>query len=199
MSQYLIVVCGLPLTGKSTIAQFLSSQLRVHHVDIDTHVRIPLLGSPDPNPYRSSEAEAVSRAEMEQCYDLLIHAARSNLVLGRSLIITATFSSLRSRENLTQLLRDYPSLKIPIIVCGCWIDREDVERKEIERRLEIRTFGKDYFGGCNSLEHYLADKKRYAPWTNNIPHLKVDTFFPNTITDSLERAFLYISFPEGNT
>lgn len=178
MTQHLIVVCGLPLTGKSTIAQFLSSQLRMHHVDIDTHVRIPLLGPPDPNPYKSPEAEAASQAEMGECYDLLIHATRSNLTLGRSLIITATFSSLRSRENLTHILWDYPSLKLPIIVCGCWTERGEVEQNEIKRRLEARTFGKNYFGGCNSVEHYLAEKKRYAPWTDTIPHLKLDTFPP---------------------
>ena len=190
MTQRLIVVCGLPLTGKSTVAQGLSSQLGIHHVDIDAQVRFPLLGPPDPNPYRSPEAEALSRKEMGECYDLLIHAARSNLALGRSVIITATFSSLRSRENLTRILQEYPSVDLRIVVCGT--DRENVERDEIERRLAARAFGKDYFGGCNSVEHYLADKKRYAPWTDDLPHLALDTFAPCTIYHCVIQAHVYI-------
>lgn len=192
MTQHLIVVCGLPLTGKSTITQFLSSQLGIQYIDIDSNVRFPLFGKPDPNPYHSPETEALSRKEMGECYDLLIHAARSNLTLGKSVIITATFSSLRSRENLTQIVQDYPSVKLSIIVCGCWIEHEDAEKKEIERRLETRTFGKDYFGGCNSVEHYLADKKRYAVWTNELPHLNLDTFPPHTIEECLSQTLAYI-------
>ncbi|TSC71102.1 MAG: hypothetical protein G01um101470_745 [Parcubacteria group bacterium Gr01-1014_70] len=193
MTQRLIVICGLPLTGKSTNAQLLSKQLNIHHVDIDANVRNPLFGLPDPNPYKSAESEAMLRKEMGECYDLLIHATRSNLSLGRSVIITATFSSLRSRENLTRILHEYPSLSLHTIVCGT--KREGVEENEIKRRLATRVFGKDYFGGCNSVEHYMADKKRYAPWTDELPYLELDTFPPYTITDCLERAFLYINFP----
>ena len=188
--QRLIVVCGLPLTGKSTIAEFLSSQLQIHHIDIDTNVRLPLLGKPDPNPYRTPEAEALSRKEMGESYDLLIHAARSNLTLGKSVITTATFSSLRSRENLTRILQDYPCVDLRIIVCGT--DREDIEQTEIEQRLAARTFGKDYFGGCNSVEHYLSDKKRYAPWTDDLPHLKLDTFPPQSIDQCTLCAYTHI-------
>lgn len=184
-----VVIAGLPAVGKSTLAGALSRALAIRHLDIDDNIRLPVFGQPHPNSYTDPELMAQGRAEMGQSYDLLLHAIEAHLNLGRSIIATATFSRELARRNLCSVMERHPETRLRII--WCHTRREEAELPEIERRLAARTFGVDYFGGCNTLAHYLADRARYPEM--NLPHLELDTFPPHTVEEYTERAIKYVS------
>lgn len=185
-----ILVAGLPLVGKSAIAKRISEELAIRHIDIDDTIGFPILGLPDPNPYRSQEKREKIKQRMGMCYELLIHSIEANIVLGHHIITTATFSNLRARENIRSMMIKYPQTSLKVIWCRYTRDNETEEAAEIARRLEKRKFGENYTGGCNSVEHYLDDKRRYTPM--NLPHLELDTFPPHMIEECVTRALQYI-------
>lgn len=184
-----VAIAGLPAVGKGTLAEALSRALNIRHLDIDDNIRLPVFGQPHPNSYTDPELMAQGRAEMGQSYDLLFHAVEAHLNLGRSVIATATFSRELARKNLYVVMERHPEARLRVIWCRT--RREEVELPEIERRLQARSFGVNYFGGCNTLAHYLADKQRYPDM--DLPHLELDTFPPHTVEECTSRAIEYVS------
>lgn len=177
-----IVVAGLPGVGKSMLAQGLSEKLGgVRHVDIDGNVRTPIFGLPHPDSYTNPKFEEEGRTEMGFAYEGLIQiAVRGHLKLGRSVIVTATFSRPLARSNIMKVLADFPNAGLKVIWCTTSVPTEE-EIAVIKRRLSERVFGVNYFGGCTTIEHYLADRERY-PVMDMMHTERVDT-----ITLSQER------------
>lgn len=184
-----IVFAGLPLTGKSTLAGEVSKALNIRHISIDDNIRLPIFGLPNSDSYNAPVDREQGRQEMGQSYDLLLHAIRSHLTLERSVIVSATFSRSLARSNLLQIIKDYPKAKLRVI--WCHFTHEDLAIVEIKNRLLKRTFGVNYFGGCNTLDHWLDDRRRY-PYME-IPHLLLDTFPPHTVDECRENALCYIT------
>lgn len=182
-------VCGLPLTGKSTIARALSERFGVVHLDIDETFRPGIIELPHPDPYSSEELTRVIRAEMVACYDLLFFSIGARLGLGRSTIATATLSRQLSQENLAKVVAEHPGTKLRIIWCRA-SNGSDTDG-ELECRLAARRHGASYFGGCTSVAHYRADQARYVPIA--LPHLAIDTFPPHTVEECVAAAVSYIN------
>lgn len=184
MKKKLIVICGLPLSGKSTIAKMVSEKLGIHWVDIDD-VRRFCVGIPYPRPDDSPELMKKDEREMRAAYQILLYAADINLKMERSIIITATFSRRIRQQEITSLCRKH-SIIPKIIQC---IFQND-SKKEIERRLE-RGFGEKYYGGVNSYDRYLEVKARYQ--SIELPHLKIDTSPPHPSKKTITKVIEYIN------
>ncbi len=192
----LIVVCGWPLSGKSSIAKILAERLGIHWVDIDA-VRKLCVGIPYPHPDESEELMAKDRLEMKTAYELLIHNADIHLgLLRRSVIITATFSREAGQEDLARFYwREMSPIaehraRIKVVQCVPVFTSPEDEREEIERRLS-RGFGEGgYVGGVNSWTRYLEVKNRYQKIF--LPHLEIDTSHHRTVEECAEEATAYI-------
>lgn len=185
---FVIILCGLPATGKTTLGKHLSIYLHTRHLDLEENILFPIFGLPDPNPYRSEKITKVARHEFRQSYDLLMHAAEAHLTMERSVILTAPFSNRHYQLQIEKLQTRYPTT--PIWIIHCKTHRLEIEKTEIEQRLKNRTFGVDYFGCCNSIEHYLFDKPRFSDIY--MPHLELDTFPPHSVGSCVETILDYI-------
>lgn len=185
---FVIILCGLPATGKSTLGKHLSRHLNARHLDLEENILFPIFGLPDPNPYRSEKITEALRNEFRQSYDLLMHAAEAHLILEKSVILTAPFGNTRSQLHIEKLTTTHPTTPIWIIYCKT--RRLEIEKAEIEQRLKNRTFGVDYFGCCNAIEHYLSDKPRFVDIS--MPHLELDTFPPHSVESCVQAILDYI-------
>lgn len=183
----LIVVCGWPASGKTTIAELLGATLELRVLDIDSNVRYPIFGAPHPHPDSSPELRKKDIEEMAASYELLITAAGTYLKLHRSLIITATFSRKKGQEDLIALCQKYLDVKLSVIWC---IPQND-NPQEIEHRLRLRVEGGNYFGAVNSLPRYNEVKNRYEPIL--LPHLQINTSSPETPKSLLPSILEYIN------
>jgi predicted kinase len=183
--QCLVIVCGWPVSGKTTIARRVQTVLDFHRVDIDD-VRRVATGLPHPHPNMSEELRRRDVEEMAAAYALLLSIAEWHLEHGRSLIVTATFSRLSGQHDLQAVINRHPDVLVRII----WCRPENDTREEIEHRLS-RPFGDGgYVGGVNSYDRYLEVKQRFQPI--ELPHLRIDTGPSETVDQSVERALRYI-------
>lgn len=180
----LIVVCGWPLSGKTTIAKIVAKRLGIHRIDID-ELRHLCIGLPHPHPNTSPELMKKNNLEMGVAYELLLHVADIHLRLGRSVIIIATFSKMVGQEDLLAVLKNHPEASMRIVWCFPFDDNEE----EIKRRL-ARGFGEGYVGGVNSLERYRETKKGFESIA--LPHIKIDTSSLVTQHECVTRAIGYI-------
>lgn len=178
----LIVICGWALTGKSAIAVGVTNSLGFHWIDID-NVRSLNLGRPNPN-QKTPEEREIDKKEMLASYELLFQATSINLALGRSVIITATFSREVYWKMFNRLLLS-SNTNLKIISCEPQNDSEE----EIRNRLNGRVFGQNTWSAVNSIELYREVKARYK--SPELPHLKLDT--SQTIHECLEEALTYIT------
>ncbi|OGY65337.1 MAG: hypothetical protein A3A16_02725 [Candidatus Harrisonbacteria bacterium RIFCSPLOWO2_01_FULL_44_18] len=180
----LIVVCGWPVSGKSTIAENLSKELKIHWVDIDDIRRI-IFGIPHPHPDQSPELRARDNQEMSESYQLLMHVVDFHLTYNRSLIITATFSRKTGQDALQNIYEKHPSVPVKIIQCKPTL----LDDTAVEKRISSRGFGEKYIGGVNSLARYHEVKDRYEPI--ELPHIEIDT--SGDISQCVEAALKFIA------
>lgn len=183
----LIVVCGWPFSGKTTLATALREELGVHHVDID-EVRTLMVGLAHPHPNESQELMKRDGQEMAMSYRLLLAGAHENLAAGRPLIITATFSRKVGQQMLLELMAKHTDAQLRIIQC---VPRGDTD-EEVARRMASRKFGQGaYMGAVNSVERYKEVKARYD--RIELPHLEMPTWGSGiTVQDEISAADDYI-------
>ena len=182
----LIVVLGWPFSGKTSLAEKLRDRLGLHHIDID-EVRWLMVGKPHPRPNESPELMKRDGQEMGMAYRLLIAGAHENLALGRSLIITATFSRKVGQQNLSDLMAKHEQAQLKIIQCVPAGDTPE----EIARRMARRDFGDGgYKGAVNSPERYYEVRDRYEKI--ELPHLEIRTWGASTIEAEVDEALKYI-------
>ncbi|MHC4989891.1 MAG: bifunctional aminoglycoside phosphotransferase/ATP-binding protein [Planctomycetota bacterium] len=126
----LIVMCGLPGSGKSWLARRLARPLDAVIRASDV-IRKRLAGVPATSHPTGAEAEALySRRSGARTYATLLEEARAGLDTGRTVVADATFPSARSREPLIELAR---------AAGGPWvIVHLDCPEDEIARRLRDR-------------------------------------------------------------
>ncbi len=191
MDQNLLVFfCGLPFSGKTTIATIAARMLQQQYpsiriIDIDETRRL-FMGIPNPHPEESSDAEKKDVAQMSEAWNSLFFWMERALIREWPYIYTATLSSQKwGQDRLRSIYEQYPGANVRVIWCRLVDDSE----KEIKRRLS-RGFGHGYVGGTNSYERYLVLRERYNPIT--IPHHALDTSSSRTPEECAKEAVGYI-------
>jgi predicted kinase len=117
----LIIVCGLPGSGKTTLSAELAKKLRATHFSSDA-VRKDLLSRP-----------GYSEDEKQQVYGELLSRAKAALAQGKDVIVDATFYMRSHRDMMRRLAADAKTSSF-IVLCS-------LPEAEIERRLSRRRPG----------------------------------------------------------
>lgn len=163
-----VVVCGLPGAGKSSIADALAREFSWPVFSVD-----PLDAS-----MRRGGVDRETSGFV--AYDLALTMAREHLRLGLSAIIDATSPVAPSRDAWTRLASDYGAKKVVVeIVCS----DEALHRQRVEGRTRnIPGFPELTWDGVR----YIADM--YEPLDED--RLVLDSV--NPLDGNIERAVAYV-------
>jgi predicted kinase len=147
-----IIFCGLPGVGKTTLARSVASLTNARILSSDK-IRKELINYP-----------TYSNFERRLVYDILILLTKYLSTAGLDCILDATFTRERSRNEVKERLR--PN-KVPIFVVECICPENIV----IER---LRNRKSDFSDADYSI--YMKMKNIYEPVQGE--HLEVDTSLP---------------------
>ncbi len=149
----LIIGCGWSLSGKTTVMNLVSEKLRIPYLDIDA-IRKAAFGEPPKDLTGETQNEA---AEMLAAYRLLSRVCDEHLHLGRSLIVTATFSKNTYHEIWNAMLDRHPQAQAHLI----WVKPvpgADTE-EAVSRLLAERST--NYRGATTSYHRYTEVRDRF--------------------------------------
>lgn len=181
------VICGMPATGKSTIAKALAQILEIESIRSDL-VRKKIFGlKPHERGGVLFEEKIYSSSAGSLTYGKLLCLAQQEIENGSSVILDATFSRAKHREDLILLAKD-KGIKPVFIECTA-------EDKTIKERLLRRQSTPSVSDA--RLDHFEGLKARYEPFTvdENARHIMVDTTFP---LDKCIRQILIQAFRKEN-
>jgi predicted kinase len=172
MTAKLIVLSGLPGTGKTEVAEALAALLRAP-VFAKDWVEASLL-----------ESGVVAREQLGLIgYTLLTTLARRQLALGQSAVLDSVASTTSIRAMWLELAREYEAAWF-VIECVCSDERVHRER------LSHRHRG---IPGWPELEWSEVERVRsyFAPWSEE--RLVLDSMAP--VSDNVARAVAYVNAP----
>ena len=161
------VVCGLPGGGKSTIAMEMAKILGVKILQSD-YVRKQLLGAPSEKPMDTPyESGIYSKEASSLTYGKLMMLTQEIIEKGSSVILDATFSLQRQRNEVMRLARD---MDANILFVECAASYKFLKRRLMKR--EKTTGISDA-----RLPHFKHLKAHFEPLgeLQNDMHLKIDT------------------------
>lgn len=165
------VFCGLPATGKSSLAQDLAVALHLPHFQSDRIRKEEMVESAGGSHVVPLDA-GIYRPEMRhRVYARMLFAAQEQLKRGRSVILDASYSRRKDREDVQQLARDLDT-NLVFVECIC---REETLRE----RLEQREASADSLSDAR-LQHLSEMIRRFDPLEEQSPwsHLQVETDGP---------------------
>ncbi len=158
-----VVITGLPTSGKTVLGKAISKETGLHFLDIDAGPA--LCAAPqEANPLATDESAARERLRMGIAYEVLHAAIEAHFKRDMSLIVCATYSRNTSQDFLKAAV-DRGGGAMKIITC-CYDDTPE----EVARRIQLRV-SSGAMGGCRSSEHYFRDKARFE--ASKLPHLTV--------------------------
>jgi len=166
----IILFCGLPLSGKSTLARKLVHCLKVPYFDIDD-IRQRFFQNP-----RAEISREKSLFQMSISYEALFLTTEMLSELGHDVVISATFSGERSQQNIIEISKRN-NARLKAIYCHA-------PDEIIKKRLDQRENNKESFSTCRTWNHYVSDKERFKLLQVN-PLLVIDTSVPQE--ESLKR------------
>ena len=143
----LVVVCGLPGAGKTTVAERISdrSDARILRTDV---IRKELFSDPT---YNEAETEAV--------YAELLERARDAVLDGRSVVLDATFAKRQFREDARELAERVANrFELVKVECDESVVRERIERRDgiSDADFDVYLHFTELFDGIDS-EHLVVD------------------------------------------
>lgn len=128
-----IVLSGLPLTGKSTLAHAIALRCNGIALDVD-HIRQEKF----PNPERILLAPEEELRVMVYAYsELIAHACRI-LHTGRPVILAGTFSREEFKKPLRELKEDLEKAGVPLRVFRLSASDQAIEQRIRQRQQEDR-------------------------------------------------------------
>ena len=143
----LVVVCGLPGVGKSTVARRVADRIGAEVLRTDV-VRKELFDDPG---YTAEETAAV--------YDELLARAADRLADGRSVVLDATFKTRGRRREAREVAEG--------LDCGFRLVHVDCEEAVVERRIAERD-------GVSDADFQIHRQFREAFEPVEMDHLAVD-------------------------
>jgi predicted kinase len=159
----LIIVCGLPGTGKTTFATALADATGALHLNTD-RIR-----------HDMGKRGKYSKAAKERIYDHLFLRTRQFLLAGRDVVLDGTFYRKKLRKPFVRLAR---VLNIPVV----WIEVVAPEDVVLERVSRSRPYSEADFAV------YQKVSKTYEPLPKQ--HLVLDSD-ELTIDEMVEKARAY--------
>ncbi|MBW1696321.1 MAG: AAA family ATPase [Deltaproteobacteria bacterium] len=170
------VVCGMPASGKSTIAKELGRTLDIGVVESDAVRKALFRIKPHISVDVPFETGIYSRAGSSLTYGKLLIAAQEVLEKGDSIILAATFSRKHQRQEALRLARD---MDVNIFFIQC-VASDEV----LKERLKLREHKSSLSDA--RLHHFDEFKRRFEPLTE-VPediHVRINTEKP--LEDSME-------------
>jgi uncharacterized protein len=126
----LVLVGGLPGTGKSTLARAIGDALGAPVLRSD-HVRKELAGLPPDRPARAAFGEDLySAAQTALTYEMLLERAAVALEMGETVIVDASWSSDRWRDRARDVAEDCHA---DVIELRCAAPTAIADRRMVER------------------------------------------------------------------
>jgi predicted kinase len=168
----LIIICGLPGSGKSSLARKLKTQLPAAYLNSDI-VRKQIFKKPQYTP-----------EEKKQVYDEVVNQAEKMLLKKKNVIVDATFYTKKYRQLVVGTARDTGS-RYCILLCKL---PEDITKS----RLEMREKSQRAVSDAN-YEIYLKLKEKFEPIEGDF--LEIDCSMP--IKKQVEIASTYIGEKSG--
>ena len=176
------MICGLPLSGKTTIAEKLAPKLRIEHRDVDNDIRFRIFWRSPEQADLSERGKTRERNEMLSAYRVLLCVAEEFLGLGESIVVTATFSRDLYWEMTRRVMNNKPSAVLKVIQCWIKDDSDEVIRRRIKARGTHTV---------NSLEHYWEVRDRYIKILP-VQHCVIDTSSEDAVEQNVEDALAYV-------
>lgn len=161
------VICGLPASGKSTIAGELAKILKVVVLRSDV-VRKELFGlDPEEPQDEAFESGIYSNEVSRHTYAKLLLLAQEEVNKGRSLILDATYSSEYYRDGVICLAKD---MDANIIFIECAAPYQTLKKRLMEREATASL-------SDARLQHLKQFRAQYEPLTEirNELHVRIDT------------------------
>lgn len=164
------VVCGLPASGKTTIAEKLAEilDIRVFRSDVIRKELFHL--QPDAKVDVPFEASIYSKSASSLAYGKLLLLAQDEIEKGNSAILDATYNSRHYRADVLRFARDMDA-NLMFVECMC----SDAVMKERLMSRERKPSVSDA-----RLRHYKEMKARFEPLNEvrDEMHIRVDTERP---------------------
>ena len=183
------VVCGMPASGKSTIAEQIGRALGISVLRSDA-IRKELFTAPPTDPSRQAfESGIYTRGATALTYGRMFLTVQEKIEKGNSVVLDATFSTRHFRKEALRLAADMDA-GISFIECTA---SDKVLKKRLARR-ESRPSLSDA-----RLVHFDAFHKGFEALTEIRPeqHILVDT--ENPVEECMNRILLneYVVPPDG--
>lgn len=168
----LIIICGLPGSGKSSLARKLKAKLPAAYLNSDI-VRKQIFRKPQYTP-----------EEKKRVYDEIVNLAEKMLLKKKNVIVDATFYTRKYRQLMVRTARDAGS-KYCILLCTL---PEEMTKARLERREKSERAVSDANYGI-----YLKLKEKFEPIEGDF--LEIDCSLP--MRKQVETAAGYIGERSG--
>ena len=178
------VICGLPASGKSTIAGELAKILKVVVLQSDV-VRKELFGlNPEAPQIEAFEEGIYSKEVSSHTYAKLLLLAQEEVKKGGSVILDATYASEHQREGVLCLAKD---MDANIIFVECMAPYQTLKKRLIEREAVVSM-------SDARLQHQKRFRARFEPLAEirDELHIRVDTNMP--LSESIRQILAHDHF-----
>jgi hypothetical protein len=164
------VICGLPASGKSTIAGELAKILKAVVLRSDV-VRKELFGLDAEKPQIEAFEEGIySKEASSHTYAKLLLLAQEEVKKGGSVILDATYTSEHQRDGVLCLAKD---MDANIIFVECMAPYQTLKKRLIEREASVAI-------SDARLQHLKQFRAQFEPLAEirDELHIRVDTNMP---------------------
>lgn len=119
----LIIICGLPGTGKTTLAKALAKKFHLTHISTDIIRK------------KHFKHREYSKKEKMKVYSLVFSEAEKELVVGKNIALDGTFYKSTLRKTAYSLAKKY---KTKFFIIECTISENEI-KKRIEKREKTKN------------------------------------------------------------
>jgi predicted kinase len=147
----LLIICGLPGVGKTTLAKAIAKRFHLVHLNSDIIRK------------KHFRRRTYSEREKMRVYDLLFYETEKHVRNGNGVVVDATFYKNVLRKKATAIAKKY---KTKFFIIECTLDESEL-KKRIERRKKTKNASEADW------TVYLKIKKQYEPIKEK--HLTLNT------------------------